>query len=255
MIGWQLHPRVWAVLAVAVVLEGLTLVGLVPPMTTIDFIELPWSLPLVVVVLPFLRQSPPTFRRLTAAVTSALLLLVVLGAAFASASMSSGAIFAVVMTAVLEEAIFRLALPGLLAMILVWAGLRPTAALVVALVVAAGTFATMPGHLAQIEAPQMISIFFAFAILMTYVVWRGRFLWPAMLTHAAVDFFTLAYLDGVLSALQRVLGILACLLAMVFLTVSRTNRRQLVSDSTDGDGVIIDLREAPDARLPAALTK
>jgi membrane protease YdiL (CAAX protease family) len=124
-------------------------------------------------------------------------------------------VVAIVVAVSVEEAVYRFALPAILAMILMKIGVAKRLALIIAVVVAIGFFAAMPGHVTQLVDVRSWSAFLAFSLLMTHAVWRGRSLFAPIVAHAVYDFATIGMQNGDISSALRVAGAAATLLALV----------------------------------------
>jgi membrane protease YdiL (CAAX protease family) len=119
-----------------------------------------------------------------------------------------------------EELVFRLAAPLAFGGTTAWLLHRPagdlarwgTAPRVVAVVVAAVSFAAGPGHLGEIAgAPWRLAPFITVGILLGYVVLRTGNLVAGLLVHALLNLATVAYLDGEISRLLWALLVVAAL--------------------------------------------
>lgn len=100
-----------------------------------------------------------------------------------------------VTAAAFEETVFRVAVPACTWHVLRAAGFK-RAGPPVAGIVAAATFAVMPGHVAQMASPALAVPFVCLAVLLLGVVWLGRDPVLAVLLHLTVNAWMLAAAFG-----------------------------------------------------------
>jgi hypothetical protein len=122
--------------------------------------------------------------------------------------------FALLANGISEETTFRYALPMLAAGAIVVVG-APRVALPCGVSLSCILFATMPGHVDQMQRPLDIAPFIAFAVLTSMVAVRSRALVPGMLAHTLTNLCTLPVTLGVAPPSLRLAGVAAGLLGLV----------------------------------------
>ncbi len=155
-----------------------------------------------------------------------------------------------------EELVYRLAaviLVGALCAKLAGRDWRDTAAwgngpAIGGLIGAGLVFSALPGHVDQMTGATSIAPFFSLAVLLGYVALRSGSLVPGYLVHVIIDLAALAYFQGELPAIQRVLidvGALVGLVLGLMLAGRRLDRRRRVPR-------VIDLRTPDHAAAPVS---
>jgi hypothetical protein len=135
-----------------------------------------------------------------------------------------------------EELVFRLAVPGLVAVVLCLAGVRRNRAWIFGFVASGVWFVTLPGHRGQWNDAFSILAFAAFAAVMAFVVYRSGSVAAAVLAHLCADLLTILVWNDVVAGTERsaVLGVVLVLLVIAYGEVPRRARRR---------AVVIDLRD------------
>jgi hypothetical protein len=136
-----------------------------------------------------------------------------------------------------EELVFRLAVPGLVAVLLCLAGVRHNRAWILGFLVSGVWFVTLPGHRGQWNDALSILAFAAFATVMAFVVYRSGSVAAAALAHLCADLLTILMWNDVVARAQRsaVLGIVLVLLVIAYGEIPRRARsRSVVIDLRDG---------------------
>jgi hypothetical protein len=122
--------------------------------------------------------------------------------------------FALLANGISEETTFRYALPMLAAGAIVVVG-APRVAVPCGVALSCILFATMPGHVDQMQRPLDIAPFIAFAVLTSLVAVRSGALVPGMLAHTLTNMCTLPVTLGVAPPSLRLAGVAAGLLGLV----------------------------------------
>jgi hypothetical protein len=173
--------------------------------------------------------------------------------------------FALLANGISEETTFRFALPMLAAGAIVVIG-APRVAVPCGVALSCILFATMPGHVDQMQRPLDIAPFIAFAVLTSMVAVRSRALLPGMLAHTLTNLCTLPVTLGVAPPSLRLAGVAAGLLGLVLAAENAIQRDEAriraarLAAARDADpGSVLDLDfEAAAAPLfeatPRALT-
>jgi hypothetical protein len=121
---------------------------------------------------------------------------------------------AVLANGISEETTFRYALPLLAAGAVVVLG-APRLAIPSGVALSCVLFATMPGHVDQMQRPLDVAPFLAFALLTSMVAVRSGALLPGMLAHALANLCTLPVTLGAAPMSLRAAGVAAGLLGLV----------------------------------------
>jgi hypothetical protein len=133
---------------------------------------------------------------------------------------------ALLANAMSEETTFRYALPVLAAGAIVTIG-APRVAIPCGVALSCVLFATMPGHVDQMQRPLDIAPFLAFAVLTSMVAVRSGALLPGMLAHALANLCTLPVTLGVAQPSLRLAGVAAGLLGLVLAAENAIRRDEV----------------------------
>ena len=233
MIRWRFNEPAKAALALAAVLQVLSMLGFIAPMAVLGFVALPWSTIPAVIVLVIARFPNPDLG-IPGRVASAVLTTLAIASMFIFViDFGTQAAVGVMATAVLEEITFRLAIPLIILGVLIRLEVAKAAALAIGLTASAVLFVLLPGHLQQIDQASMTLVFLAFAAIMSYSVWRSGLIVPAIVAHATINFFTLLDQGNVVGAETRAWAVAATLIALVLISISVADRAELVIDLRD----------------------
>lgn len=242
---WHITPTTWAFLALAVAVEWLTISGVLGSLFSIGRIPVGASIVPVALVLGAVAIGGCTSRR------PIWLPGVVVGVAIAGISAVSAAVYVLevgtiaeawvlLVLAAVEEVVYRLAVPALVALGLMAVGRSRGPSVMAGVVAGALFFAGLPGHLDQLRQPFELVIFIAFAIVMSHAVWQGRTIVPAIVAHATTNFLTMAMLYGSLPSVVRDLGVAISLGLLLVYGL----RAPAVDPEDDEEELIIDLRDS-----------
>jgi membrane protease YdiL (CAAX protease family) len=134
--------------------------------------------------------------------------------------------FALLANGISEEATFRYALPLLAAGAIVVIG-APRVAVPCGVALSCILFATMPGHVDQMQRPLDVAPFLAFAVLTSMVAVRSQSLLPGMLAHTLANLCTLPVTLGVAAPSLRLAGVAAGLLGLVLAAENAIRRDEV----------------------------
>lgn len=217
--GWAIPRRILVALGLAAVVELLTLAFRVSPMFTVGFVGISWTVVPCVVALALVLQYPHrshlAIGEPRALAYVALLVLALLFGGLYISSNGVGVTAAIFVAVGIEEGVYRLALPVVIAFVAVQLGVQQRMALLLAIVFSIALFALMPGHLSQLNDLKSYAAFAAFSLLMSHAVWRGKSLFAPIVAHAVYDFATIGMQNGDISSALRIAGAAATLLALV----------------------------------------
>jgi hypothetical protein len=132
---------------------------------------------------------------------------------------------ALLANAVSEETTFRYALPVLAAGAIVVVG-APRIAVPCGVALSCILFATMPGHVDQMQRPLDILPFIAFAVLTSMVAVRSGALLPGMLAHTLANLCTIPVTLGTAPPSLRLAGVAAGLLGLVLAAENAIRRAE-----------------------------
>ncbi len=141
---------------------------------------------------------------------------------------------ALVLAALGEELVYRLAAPAVFAVILMFAGVEAKRARLAGLALAGTWFVLLPGHHSQMTSGAGPVPFVAFAILSAALVYRSGSVLPMAMAHAIVNLVTALVWSDVLPADARVVSATAVL---GLLTLAYGMQRRVAED---GRGRMID---------------
>lgn len=141
---------------------------------------------------------------------------------------------ALVLAALNEELVFRLAIPAVIAAALRVGNVRPNAARIAGLTMAGAWFVLLPGHVEQMTSPLGLLPYASFAALSALIVYRSGSILPLAIAHAISNLLTMAMWQDAVPADARSIG-LACVLSLLVLAYGRS-RRITVAD----DGGLVD---------------
>lgn len=113
-----------------------------------------------------------------------------------------------------EETACRVAIPLLVASLLVRRGVSGARALLAGVIVGGVVFVLLPGHVAQFDRGAHVVAFVAFAVLSAWIVWRGPGLLAAVAVHAASNLVTLAIVEGTVTPAGRALLLAGAMLPL-----------------------------------------
>ena len=217
--GWAMPRRVFALLAVATVVELVEVTFALPLLTSVDFVGITWAvvpcLFAAVLILHYPHRHRFAINEPRALAYLSLLVIATMFAILYARSNGWSVTVAILVAVSTEEVVYRFALPALLTLVVMRWGVHARHAMVFSLVVSIALFVAMPGHLTQIDGVRSAMSFVAFSILMAHAVWRGRSLFAPIVAHAAYDYATIGMQNGDVSTLLRVAGAAASLLALV----------------------------------------
>lgn len=142
---------------------------------------------------------------------------------------------ALVLAALNEELVYRLAVPAVIAAALRLGKVRPGPARIAGLVGAGLWFCLLPGHLEQVTTPAGIVPYAAFAGLSAFIVYRSGSILPMALGHAISNLLTVLMWREAVPADARSIG-LACVLGLLVLAYGRPSRI-----TVGDDGGLIDI--------------
>lgn len=141
-----------------------------------------------------------------------------------------GALFIALAAAALgEELVYRLAIPAVVAVALIYGGVPPTRARIAGLVLAGLWFVALPGHRDQMHSPAGAVPFVAFAALSAIIVYRSGSVLPMAVSHAVVNMLTFLVWNNDLPADARSMGFIT-VLGLLVLAYGRTRRFTLDAD-------------------------
>ena len=125
---------------------------------------------------------------------------------------------ALVLAAMTEELVYRLAAPAVISVILMYGGVGKARARLAGLGLAGAWFVLLPGHQAQMDSGAGPLPFIAFAILAAALVHRSGSVLPMAMGHAIVNLVTFLVWDDALPADARAvtLGAVLSLLALAY---------------------------------------
>ncbi|HRW38577.1 MAG: CPBP family intramembrane metalloprotease [Acidimicrobiales bacterium] len=155
---------------------------------------------------------------------------------------------ALVLAALNEELVYRLAVPAIIAAALRLGRVRPGPARIAGLVGAGLWFCLLPGHLEQVTSPAGVVPYVAFAALSAFIVYRSGSILPMALGHAISNLLTVLMWREAVPADVRSIG-LACMLGLLVLAYGRPSRITVGDDGglidihTGLEVAAIDLRE------------
>lgn len=159
---------------------------------------------------------------------------------------------ALILAALDEELVYRLAIPAVIAACLRLGKVRPAPARIAGLVAAGFWFCLLPGHLEQVTHPSGIVPYVAFAALAAFIVYRSGSILPMAIGHAISNLLTVLMWREAVPADARSAG-LACVLALLVLAYGRPSRitigddGNLVDIQTGLEVSAIDLRDGQPA--------
>jgi hypothetical protein len=159
---------------------------------------------------------------------------------------------ALVLAALNEELVYRLAIPAVIAAALRLGNVRPNPARIAGLAFAGLWFCLLPGHLEQVDSPAGMLPYLAFATLSAFIVYRSGSILPMAIGHAISNLLTVLMWREAVPADARSVG-LACLLALLVLAYGRPSRITVGDDGglvdihTGLDVAAIDLRDGRSA--------
>jgi hypothetical protein len=125
-----------------------------------------------------------------------------------------------------EELVYRLAVPALVAGLLHRFGVRSNVARIIGFVVGGAWFVVLPGHRAQWANAAAVAGFVAFATIAALVVYRSGSVLAAFLAHLCADLLTTLYWFGLISLHQRGLVLASVLILLVLAYGPPAARRQ-----------------------------
>lgn len=143
---------------------------------------------------------------------------------------------ALVLAALDEELVYRLAIPAVIAAALRLGNVRPAPARIAGLVAAGLWFCLLPGHLEQVTNPAGIVPYVAFAALAALIVYRSGSILPMAIGHAISNLLTVLMWQSAVPADARSAG-LACVLALLVLAYGRPSRI-----TVGDDGNLVDIQ-------------
>lgn len=164
---------------------------------------------------------------------------------------------ALVLAALDEELVYRLAIPAVIAAALRLGNVRPNAARITGLVAAAFWFCLLPGHVEQAATPSGFVPYVAFASLSAFIVYRSGSILPLAFAHAISNLLTFLMFGAAVTADARGLG-MASILCLLVLAYGRPRRITvgdeggLVDTQTGLAVTAIDLRDGQPALLELA---
>lgn len=135
-----------------------------------------------------------------------------------------------ILAALNEELVYRLAIPAVIAAALRLGKVRPNAARIAGLAFAALWFCLLPGHLEQIQGPAGFAPYVAFSSLSAFIVYRSGSIVPMAIGHAIANLLTVLVWRDAVPADARSLGMatVLCLLALAY------GRPQRITVGDDG---------------------
>ena len=125
-----------------------------------------------------------------------------------------------------EELVYRLAIPAVVAVALIYAGVTPTRARIAGLALAGVWFVALPGHRDQMHSAAGAVPFIAFATLSAVLVYRSGSVLPMAASHAVVNMLTLLAWNDDLPTSARSMGF-AAVLGLLVLAYGRPQRLTL----------------------------
>lgn len=164
---------------------------------------------------------------------------------------------ALVLAALDEELVYRLAIPAVVAAALRLGNVRPNAARITGLFAAGFWFCLLPGHLDQVRTPAGFFPYLAFASLSALIVYRSGSILPLAIGHAISNLLTFLMFGDAVTADARSLG-MASILCLLVLAYGRPRRITvgdeggLVDTQTGLAVTAIDLRDGQPALLELA---
>lgn len=162
-----------------------------------------------------------------------------------------------ILAALDEELVYRLAIPAVIAAALRLGNVRPNAARIAGLVGAAIWFCLLPGHLEQMQGVAGFVPFAAFAGLSAFIVYRSGSILPMAIGHAISNLLAVLVFRNAMPADARSLG-LATVLCLLVLAWGRPARLTvgddggLVDTQTGLAVAAIDLRDGQPALVELA---
>ncbi len=164
---------------------------------------------------------------------------------------------ALLLAALDEELVYRLAIPAVIAASLRLGNVRPNAARIAGLAAAGLWFCLLPGHLDQITSPAGFLPYVSFSTLAAFIVYRSGSILPLAIGHAIANLLTLLMFGDAVTANARSLGI-ASVLCLLVLAYGRPRRLTvgddggLVDTQTGLSVAAIDLRDGQPALVELA---
>lgn len=137
---------------------------------------------------------------------------------------------ALILAALNEELVYRLAIPAVLAAVLRVGNVRPNTARIAGLTGAGLWFVLLPGHVEQMDSFGTFVPYVAFAALSAVIVYRSGSILPMAIGHAISNLLTVLMWQEAVPADARSIG-LACVLALLVLAYGRPSR---IAHSDDG---------------------
>ncbi len=247
---WHLNRRmvVLALCGITALTEVADIAGLVPPieiaglnlsMSTLPAMALACACGSRLLGRSSIRRAAVGFWVLAG------VLMAVLAVAYARRD-DLGTYVALVLAALDEELVYRLAIPAVIAASLRLGNVRPNAARIAGLAGASLMFVCLPGHVEQMESAAGVLPYIAFATLSAFIVYRSGSILP--IGHALSNLLTvLMWQDAVPSDTRSML--LASILALLVLAYGRPARITYADDgglldTRTGQAVVaIDLRD------------
>jgi hypothetical protein len=162
-----------------------------------------------------------------------------------------------ILAALDEELVYRLAIPAVIAAALRLGNVRPNAARIAGLTGAAIWFCLLPGHLEQMQGLTGFVPYAAFAGLSAFIVYRSGSILPMAIGHAISNLLTILVFRDAMPADARSLG-LATVLCLLVLAWGRPARLTvgdhggLVDTQTGLAVAAIDLRDGQPALVELA---
>ncbi|MCB1038014.1 MAG: CPBP family intramembrane metalloprotease [Acidimicrobiales bacterium] len=153
-----------------------------------------------------------------------------------------------ILAALNEELVYRLAVPAVIAAALRLGKVRPGPARIAGLTGAALWWCLLPGHVEQMTSPAGLLPYAAFAGLSAFIVYRSGSILPMAIGHAISNLLTVLMWKSAVPADLRSIG-LACCLGLLVLAYGRSSRITFNDDGglidvhTGLDVTAIDLRD------------
>lgn len=141
---------------------------------------------------------------------------------------------ALILAALNEELVYRLAIPAVIAAALRLGNVRPNTARIAGLATGAVWFCLLPGHLDQISSLAGFLPYLSFATLSAFIVYRSGSILPMAIGHAISNLLTFLVWGAAVTADARSLA-MASVLCLLVLAYGRP-RRITVGD----DGGLVD---------------
>lgn len=159
---------------------------------------------------------------------------------------------ALILAALNEELVYRLAIPAVIAAALRAGHVRPNAARIAGLSLAGLWFILLPGHLEQMRTALDVLPYVAFAVLSAFIVYRSGSILPMAIGHAVANLLTVLMWNDAVPADARTLG-MASVLSLLVLAYGRPSRithddaGRLFDTQTGLSVAAIDLRDGQPA--------